>query len=119
MKNILLILLTLALAGGPTFDKYVHDFGKISLSDGPQTCTFTLTNDTEEDLTIFAVVTSCGCTDVKWTRETIAPGKKGTVTATYSNDEGAVPFDKKLSVYTSAQNKPVILHLKGVTVSKK
>ena len=66
---------------------------------------------------VFAVVPSCGCTDVVWPREAIAPGKTGVITATYSNDEGAGTFDKTLTVYTSAQKKPIILHLKG-TVTK-
>ena len=48
-----------------------------------------------------------------WTREAIAPGAKGEIKATYSNDEGTGTFDKTLTVYTSAQKKPVILHLKG------
>lgn len=115
MKIISLILLALAISAGPVqFDKTVHDFGTIQPKDGPQTCTFTLTNGSEEDLSIFAVVSSCGCTDVKWTRTAIAPGAKGTVVATYTNEDGPYPFDKTLTVYTSAQKKPIVLHIKGV-----
>ncbi len=113
MKTILTIVLAAALAAPIQFDKTVHDFGEISTKAGKQTCTFTVTNDEDEPLTIYAVVASCGCTDVVWTREAIAPGAKGVITATYSNDEGTGTFDKSLSVYTSAQKKPVILHLKG------
>ncbi|MCQ2181935.1 MAG: DUF1573 domain-containing protein [Bacteroidales bacterium] len=96
------------------FDKTVHNFGDITLKDGPQSCTFTFTNCTEEPAMILAAVSSCGCTEVKWTRESINPGEKGTVSATYSNDEGTFPFDKTLTVYVSYQKKPIILHLKGV-----
>jgi len=96
------------------FDKTVHDFGTISLKDGPQSCTFTFTNCTDEDATILAAISSCGCTEVKWTREDLKPGEKGTVSATYSNEEGAYPFDKTLTVYVSYQKKPIILHLRGV-----
>ena len=60
------------------------------------------------------MVSSCGCTGAEWTRESIAPGESGEVSATYTNDEGPYPFDKILTVYTSAQKKPVLLHLKGV-----
>ena len=116
MKTILTILLAVALAAPIQFDKTVHDFGEISTKAGKQTCTFTVTNDSDEDLSILAVVPSCGCTDVVWPRESIAPGAKGVITATYSNDEGAGTFDKTLTVYTSAQKKPVILHLKGAVV---
>ena len=113
MKTILTILLAAALAAPIQFDKTVHDFGEIGTKAGKQTCTFTVTNDADEPPSIFAVVPSCGCTDVVWTREAIAPGEKGVITATYSNDEGTGTFDKTLTVYTSAQKKPVILHLKG------
>ncbi len=109
------MLLALALAGPSfEFDKTVHDFGQVSTKDGPLTATFTLTNTGDEPLTIFAVVSTCNCTRVEWTREEIAPGGQGTVTASYTNDEGPYPFDKTLTVYTSAQKKPVILHMKGV-----
>ena len=88
MKTLLTILLAAALAAPIQFDKTVHDFGEISTKAGKQTCTFTVTNDADEDLSILAVVPSCGCTDVVWTREAIAPGAKGEIKATYSNDEG-------------------------------
>ncbi len=114
MKSLIILLLTLSLGVPPSFDKTVHDFGQVSQSAGPLTCTFTLTNSSDEPLNIFAVVSSCGCTEVSWTRETIQPGGTGTVSATYSNDEGPTYFDKTLSVYTSAQKKAMILHLKGV-----
>ncbi len=114
MKHLIVLLLSLALAGPPGFDRTVHDFGQVSESDGPLSCTFTVTNDSGEPLSIFAVVSSCGCTKVSWTREAIQPGGKGEISATYSNDEGPTYFDKKLTVYTSAQKKPIILHMKGV-----
>ena len=116
MKTLLTIVLAALLAAPIQFDKTVHDFGEISTKAGKQTCTFTVTNDGSEALSIFAVVPSCGCTDVVWPRESIAPGKTGVITATYSNDEGAGAFDKTLTVYTSAQKKPIILHLKGAVV---
>ncbi len=114
MKTLLTLLLTLALGASFEFDKTIHDFGKISQEDGPVSCTFTVKNTGDEPLTIFAVVSSCGCTGAEWTRESIAPGESGEVSATYTNDEGPYPFDKILTVYTSAQKKPVLLHLKGV-----
>ena len=95
------------------FDKTVHDFGDISIDDGPQTCVFTVKNIGKDPIAIYEVVTSCGCTDAQWTREPLQPGKSGKISATYKNEDGPVPFDKTLTVYTSAQKKPIILHLKG------
>ena len=97
-----------------TFPKTVHDFGEVSWKDGALKCSFTLTNNSRDTLDIYAAISSCGCTDVEWTRTPIAPGGKGTVSATYANEDGAYPFDKTVTVYTSAQKKPFVLHLKGV-----
>lgn len=100
-------------------DKTVHDFGEVLISDGALSCTFTVTNISSKAAAIFNVVSSCGCTDVKWTRDPIAPGKEGKISATYSNDEGPYPFDKTLTVYFSDVKKPVILRLRGSAHNKK
>ena len=101
------------------FDKTVHDFGDISVDDGPQTCTFTVKNVGKEPIAIYEVVTSCGCTDAQWTREPIQPGKTGTITGTYKNEDGPVPFDKTLTVYIAGVGKPVILRMRGLVHEKK
>ena len=101
------------------WDKTVHDFGDVSVADGSLSCTFTLTNKGSEPISIFEVVSSCGCTDVKWTRETIQPGGKGTVSATYKNEDGPMPFDKTLTVYISGVSKPSVLRIRGVVHDKK
>ena len=102
-----------------TWDKTVHDFGDVSVTDGPLSCTFTLTNNSKEPIAIFEVVSSCGCTDVKWTREPIQPGNSGQISATYKNEDGPMPFDKTLTVYVSGVKRPVILRLRGVVHEKK
>ncbi len=102
-----------------SWDKTVHDFGDISVGDGPQSCTFTLTNTGKEPIVIFEVVSSCGCTNVEWTREPLQPGKSGTISATYKNEDGPTAFDKTLTVYISGVKKPVILRLRGVVHQQK
>ena len=119
MKNLLIILM-LALAGAPVeFDRTVYDFGEISIKDGPQKCVFTMTNNSEESVLIFSAVTSCGCTHPEWTRTAIGPGDKGTIEVTYSNDEEPSVFDKTVTVYTSAQQKPFVLHVRGRSTNRK
>ena len=105
--------------GDAVFDKLVHDFGDVSIEDGPLSCTFTVTNNGSEPLVLFEVVSSCGCTDVTWTREPLQPGKSGTISATFKNEDGPFPFDKTLTVYISGQRKPVILRLRGTVHEKK
>lgn len=102
-----------------SWDKTVHDFGDVSVSDGPLSCSFTLTNQGQEPISIFEVVSSCGCTDVKWTKGSIQPGQSGTISATYKNEDGPMPFDKTLTAYISGIRKPVILRLRGVVHEKK
>lgn len=100
-------------------DKIVHDFGDILVTDGPVSATFTATNIGDKPLVIYSVVSSCGCTDVEWTRQPLKPGEKGTIKATYKNDEGGYPFDKNLTVYFSEPKQPVVLRLRGESHKKK
>lgn len=106
-------------SAGISMDKTVWNFGDILLSDGPVSCTFSLTNTSSENIEIQSVNTSCGCTDVKWTKGPIAPGAKGGITVTYSNNEGPIPFDKTLTMYLSSRKKPVILRVRGVSHERK
>lgn len=107
------------VGGVAHFDRTVHDFGDVILNSGPVSCSFSVRNISQNELTINSVVSSCGCTGVKWTRSAINPGEEGRIEATYSNDEGAYPFDKTLTVYLSGVRKPVILHIRGVVREKK
>lgn len=100
-------------------DKTVHNFGDILLDSGPVSCTFTLTNKGSKPAVIYNVSSSCGCTNVTWTKEPLMPGKTGKISVTYTNDEGAYPFDKSLTMYVSDVKKPVILKVRGVSVAKK
>lgn len=100
-------------------DRTVQDWGDVTVKDGPLSCSFTVQNVSNKDIQISSVVSSCGCTGVKWTREVLRPGQSGTIDATYSNDEGAHAFDKTLSVYLDGVRKPLILHLRGVVHKKK
>ena len=125
MKSLFLsifALLALVLPDGNepiSWDKTVHNFGDVSVADGPLSCSFTLTNNTSELISIFEVVSSCGCTDVKWTKGSIQPGNTGVISATYKNEDGPMPFDKTLTAYISGIKKPVILRLRGVVHEKK
>ena len=101
------------------WDKTVHDFGDVSVSDGPLTCSFTLTNKGPEAIAIFEVVSSCGCTGVDFPKTKIEPGQSAKISATYKNEDGPTAFDKTLTVYISGIRRPVILRLRGVVHPKK
>lgn len=106
------------IGNGLEIDKMVHNFGDIMLDSGPVSCEFTITNKGSKPAVIYNVISSCGCTDVEWTKEPIMPGGSGKVSATYSNDEGPYPFDKSLTVYLSDVKKPLILKLRGISREK-
>ena len=97
----------------------IHDFGDILLGSGPVSCSFSVKNVGKEPVAIYSVVSSCGCTDVEWTKAPIKPGETGKISVTYSNNEAPLPFDKNLTAYFSDAKKPVILRLRGVCHEKK
>jgi hypothetical protein len=99
-------------------DKTVHNFGDIIHKSGPVSCTFTVTNSGSQPAVIYNVVSTCGCTDVEWTKAPIRPGQTGKISVTYSNDEGAYPFDKTLTTYISDSKKPILLKIRGTSIEK-
>ena len=68
--------------GRVELDRTVYDFGDIQTAQGPVSCTYTVRNISDKPVTILNVISSCGCTDVKWTKESIPAGGKGTISAT-------------------------------------
>lgn len=96
------------------FTKRVHNFGKISVNEGAKHCSFEFRNTSNKPVVISNILSSCGCTTPKWPKKPIMPGESGKVEVTYLNDQGPYPFDKALTVYTSASTKPIILRITGL-----
>lgn len=99
---------------GIEFNSRVHNFGKISVAEGAKHCTFDFKNTSDKPIVINNIISSCGCTTPKWPKKPIMPGEEGKVEVTYLNDQGPYPFDKSLTVYTSASPKPIILRITGL-----
>jgi len=72
------------------------DFGKVK-QNVPPTATITVTNIGTEPLLIEQATPSCGCTVSDYTKSPIAPGKTGTIKATY-NAAAVGQFNKTLTV---------------------
>jgi Protein of unknown function (DUF1573) len=72
------------------------DLGKVK-QNVPATATFTVTNIGNEPLIIEQASPSCGCTIGNYTKEPIAPGKTGSITATF-NAAALNHFTKSLTV---------------------
>lgn len=96
-----------------SFDSKVHDFGDVLLSDGPLSCSFRFTNISPSPIIIHRVISSCGCTTPEWPKSPVMPRDTGSICVTFTNDQGAYPFDKTLTVYVSGVNRPVVLRVRG------
>lgn len=100
------------------FNKTVHNFGKISINAGKQHCEFEFTNTGDKPIAINNIISSCGCAEPVWPKHPIMPGQGGKIEVTFLNDQGPYPFEKTLTVYTSASNKPILLRISGIVYKK-
>ncbi|WP_462220379.1 DUF1573 domain-containing protein [Ferruginibacter sp.] len=91
------------------------DLGKIKQSV-PATATFTVTNIGKEPLIIEQASPTCGCTIGDYTKEPIAPGKSGTITATY-NAAAANHFEKHMTVKFAGVDEVKSITLTGDVLS--
>ena len=99
------------------FEAESHDFGTVP--EGTQaTFEFKFTNTGKEPLIISNVQASCGCTTPKWSNEPIAPGKTGTITASYNSSGRPGPFTKSITVTSNAKSSPKVLTITGVVEAK-
>ena len=91
-----------------------HDFGDVQ--EGPTAdYEFTFKNTGKEPIIIQRVQPSCGCTTPSYSKEPIAPGKTGTIKASYNTSGRPGQFTKTLTVVSNAGTK--VLTIKG-TVEK-
>ena len=93
------------------FNLETYDFGKIKQGI-PATATFIVTNTGSEDLLIEQATPSCGCTISDYTKAPIAPGKTGTIHATY-NAAGLGHIDKTLTVKFAGSSDVKYIKLTG------
>jgi Protein of unknown function (DUF1573) len=107
MKKLLLSLSAIALMATASFAQVkADDIAKIKVETidlgkipqgVPAVSTFIVTNIGKTDLIIESVNPTCGCTVGDHTKAPIAPGKTGTITATF-NAAGLGPINKSMTV---------------------
>lgn len=92
--------------GGPeiSFEKDVHDFGKIK-QYGNATTEFVFTNTGNAPLIISNAKGSCGCTVPTWPREPIAPGATAVIKVKYDSKRVG-PINKSVTITSNATNSP-------------
>jgi hypothetical protein len=91
------------------------DVGQIP-QNTPKPIIFEFKNTGKTAVIITNVQGSCGCTATDYTKTPIAPGKSGTVTATY-NAANPGGFTKTVSVTTNAETTVKVLTIKGTVVA--
>jgi hypothetical protein len=98
---------------GLLFEEDKFDFGDIKEVDGPVQHEFSFVNVSKEEVTIKSVRASCGCTTPAWTKEPVAPGDTGFIKAKYNPRNRPGPFNKSLTITTTASESPYRLYIKG------
>jgi preprotein translocase subunit SecY len=94
------------------FAETSHDFG--SIVEGAQaTYEFSFTNTGNVPLVLSSVNASCGCTTPQWTKDPIAPGQTGKITAVFNSSGKGGPFSKSITVHSNAKSGSIVLTIKG------
>ena len=99
------------------FDKKIYDFGEIDRRSKAE-CLFTFINKSQTSVAILRVKSSCGCTLPVWSKEPVKPDDSGTIKLRY-NTNITGKFNKTVTLYTTADKKPIVLTIKGEVVKKK
>ncbi len=97
------------------FESTLHDFGQIVVNSNAS-CEFKFTNTGKEPLILSNVKASCGCTVPEWTKEPVLPGEEGVIKVRYTTVTRPNVINKAVIVYSNADNKQVILRIKGEVV---
>jgi hypothetical protein len=93
------------------FEAMSHDFDTMAFKEDAS-FQFRFTNVGDQPLIINKVTTSCGCTVSKYSKKPHPSGSSGTIEVEYDTQRIG-RFSKSVSVYTNAQENPIVLRIKG------
>lgn len=96
-----------------SFEKEIHNFGKINESNGKVEYKFMFTNTGNSPLIINKVKATCGCTSPTWTEKPIMPGQKGFVSAVFDPSNRPGNFSKSVFVESNTAKGRNILKITG------
>lgn len=100
------------------FSKPSYDFKEINEVNGPYSHVFAFVNKGSDNLKISEVSVSCGCTTPEWTSDEVGPGQSGFITASFNPQNRPGVFEKKLEVFSNAENGTQVLTIKGVVIPR-
>lgn len=99
-----------------TWEVASHDFGQVRVGQ-KAVHTFVVRNTGNAPLQLTSVKPSCSCTVTDYTKEAIAPGEEGYVTASYAAKHKGY-FTKAVTVSTNTEVGTMVLRLKGEVVEE-
>lgn len=94
----------------------IYDFGLINESDGPKEGHVALINSAQEEMVIVGAKTSCGCTDVTYSNDVIAPGDFALIKFVYNPAGRPGKFAKKIQIFMGDRSVRHIM-LEGVVLA--
>lgn len=98
------------------FAETTYNFGEM-MEDGPGTFKIEFKNKGDQPIIINRVRSSCGCTIPSWPKEPVAPEQTGEIEVKY-NTALTGSFMKSVYIYSTAENSPVKLMVKGKVIPK-
>ena len=90
----------------------VIDFGKVNMNSLTDSYII-YKNIGKNDLKVYDVRSTCGCTISKWAKNKLPPNKTDTIFIQYSADEKGY-FSKVLYVFSNAKSSPNAMYIKGI-----
>ena len=88
------------------------DFGNIKKGDKVEHV-FEITNTGKNPMIITTVKPACGCTAPEYTKEPIAPGKKGKITLSFDSTNFTGMVTKTAEVFANTEKAPIVLSFKA------
>ena len=99
------------------FEEETFDFGQVKEGE-TATHQFKFTNTGDAPIVLSQVRASCGCTTPSWTKEPVAPGQTGVITAAYNSAGRPGAFNKTITVLSNAKEASKVITIKGVVEPK-
>ena len=90
------------------------DLGEVSVGVA-KSLTFEFTNTSDEAVTILEAKGSCGCTNVQFPKEEIAPGSTASISASFTSSKVGM-FKKNIKIKTSASEEYTYLNFQGEVI---
>jgi hypothetical protein len=100
------------------FTENTFDFGDITQGDSVQHV-FKFKNSGTSPLIISEVITTCGCTAPKFTKEPVMPDKSGEILITYRSAGKQGLQNKVITILSNSTNTPVRISIRVNVLPKK